>query len=209
VPSIYPPSHRTIAPKRARRAFVGLAGSPLARVVADPTPPLSNAKRQQAFRVAKKAVEESNVPLQQKKWDKILANANLSADRGRYLADSPHGKGLPVHIKDANSLHRASARDKTQRGRVKPRGAASEATLARDSADELNRIVHGQRYNPLDEGEKLLDREFLHCLEGGQAKSAAPVGNLPKPEEQGWMRGSDGKWSKFVTGQKGTVERAK
>ncbi len=46
------PHPQSISPRRppARRAFNGLAGSPLARVVSDPTPSRSDAERQRLFR---------------------------------------------------------------------------------------------------------------------------------------------------------------
>jgi len=89
--------------------------------------PLSNAERQRNFRqrqgeagrkqdaerkakerAAKKAADERNLPLQLKKWNKILVKENLSVNRGLFLKNADQGKGvcwqLFDHIDNSRSL---------------------------------------------------------------------------------------------------------
>jgi hypothetical protein len=271
MPSVNPPFPRVIASKRARRAFVGLAGSPLAQVTTEepiPKPqPLSNAERQRLFRerqgdaarkkdADRKAAERADerekqrdeavwvrgkIPIRKGKpaarvraphpetlmeLNGKLAKSGLSVNEGVFIKNAPHGKGKLVSGGyDNNKFDEViAAKIADCDGRVRPTGHEPEPsidrnehdrTLAPDSSIDPNFwftcFVHGRWQWDMDAREQRSNKAFLEQLTVGTIEHRQPVtpDNLPKPEDQGWLRGPDGKWSKSVTDRKnGAVERA-
>jgi hypothetical protein len=127
---------------KARRAFSGLAGSPLAVTQAEilksnrrgrPRKFASDAARMRHNR----AQQKEKAKLDPQHWEKVLGDEGLSANAGLYMPDADHGKGLLITGGyDTDKIHEvvgASERDgkdiddlSLERGgtgrRVKPKG---------------------------------------------------------------------------------------
>jgi hypothetical protein len=126
----------------ARRAFSGLAGSPLAVTQAES--PKSNRRgrpRKFASDAARmrhnRAQQKEKAELDPQHWEEVLGDEGLSAGAGMYMPDADHGKGLLITGGyDTDKIHEvvgASERDgkdvddlSLERGgtgrRVKPKG---------------------------------------------------------------------------------------
>jgi hypothetical protein len=115
-----PPSARAVPMRKpAKRAFLGLAGSPFApeppQAAPEPKVPLTNAERQRLYRErhgdsyrnanrqrmeAARAVQKAakELPVQLKKWNKALAKAGLSVNSGLFIPNAPCGRGCPLQL---------------------------------------------------------------------------------------------------------------
>lgn len=136
---------RAVARKR-QRAFIGLAGSPLAHVTtAEPTPkrqPLSNADRQRLFRERQAAERAAKAP---DKWEAILAEEGLSMERGGHARkgklvtggyDSAKVESVNTRLDNGTGL----ATREGDSGKAKPQGSGikyDEETGGENGGDEI------------------------------------------------------------------------
>jgi hypothetical protein len=86
---------------QARRAFSGLAGSPLAVPQAESTKSTRRGRPRKFANDAtrmrhNRAAEKQALELDPEHWEKVLRDEGLSVSAGMYMPDADHGKGLLI-----------------------------------------------------------------------------------------------------------------